>query len=88
MDKISLINQKVTIMNISINNHSYEVKKGERLLDIADERVGGDEYLASIARVGKGFLVAGHVGGEDDFAHPPSGGAETPAEENGAVREN
>lgn len=43
---------------------------------IANERIGEDEDLAAIGRIGQGFGIADHAGVEDDFAGGGNGGPE------------
>ena len=52
---------------------------------VADLRVGEDDDLAGIGRIGEYFLIAGEGGIEDDFAGPLGGRTKTPALEDGAV---
>ncbi len=52
---------------------------------VADLRVGEDDDLAGIGRVGENFLIAGEGGIEDHLAGPFGGRTKTPALEDRAV---
>ena len=43
---------------------------------ISDQRVGERQHLAGKRRVGQGFLVAHHAGGEDEFTRSDGLGSE------------
>ncbi len=49
------------------------------LVRVADLRVGEDDDLAGVGRVGKYFLVSGEGGFEDDLSGPFGGATKTPA---------
>ena len=52
---------------------------------VADLRIGEDDDLPGIGRIGEHFLVAGERGIEDHFAGPLGGRTKTPALEDRAV---
>ena len=52
---------------------------------VADLRVGQDDDLAGIGRIGEYFLIAGERRIEDDFAGAFRGRTKTPAFEDGSV---
>ena len=52
---------------------------------VADLRIGENDDLAGIRRIGEDFLIAGDGGIENDFAGPFDGRTKTPALEDRAV---
>ncbi len=52
---------------------------------VAHQRVGKDQQLAAIGRVGERFLIADHAGLEDQFAHRYPWGARAPGADRRAV---